>query len=75
VRENFNYEPEILTLYFVEEVQKISSHKTLEQIKEQVAKTEEVVETMKSGDFTATPGFHCDWCDYKDLCPFAQKST
>lgn len=74
VRENFNYEPEILTLYFVEEVTKVSSHKTLEQIKEQVAKTEEVVEIMKKGDFTATPGFHCDWCDYKDLCPFAQKS-
>ncbi|PIS22670.1 hypothetical protein COT50_00715, partial [candidate division WWE3 bacterium CG08_land_8_20_14_0_20_41_10] len=37
VRENFNYEPEILTLYFVEEVTKVSSHKTLEQIKEQVA--------------------------------------
>lgn len=73
VRENFKYEPEILTLYFVEEVTKVSSHKTLEQIKEQVAKTEEVVETMKSGDFTATPGFHCDWCDYKELCPFAQK--
>lgn len=75
VRENFNYEPEILTLYFVEEVQKVSSRKTLEQIKEQVAKTEEVVEIMKSGDFTATPGKHCEWCGYKDLCPLAQKAT
>lgn len=74
VRETLKYEPEILTLYFVEDVQKISSHKTLEEIKEQVAKTEEVVETMKSGDFTATPGMHCSWCDYRDICPFAQKT-
>ncbi len=73
VRETLNYEPELLTLYFVEDTQKVSSHKTLEQIRAQVAKTEEVVETMKSGDFTATPGFHCDWCDYKDLCPFAKE--
>lgn len=75
VRENFNYEPELLTLYFVEDVTKVSSRKTLAQIKDQVAKTEEVVEVMKSGDFKATPGFHCDWCDYKDLCPFAQKTS
>jgi len=73
VRETLKYEPEILTLYFVEDVQKVSSRKTLEQIKEQVAKAEEVVEIMKSGDFTATPGKHCDWCDYKNICPFAQK--
>lgn len=74
VREILNYEPEILTLYFVEETQKVSAHKTLAQIEEQVAKTEEVVETMKSGNFIPTPGKHCEWCDYKDLCPFAQKN-
>ena len=75
VRENFNYDPEVLTLYFVEEVAKVSSHKSLEEIKEQVAKTEGVVEIMKSGNFKATPGFHCEWCDYKDLCPYAQKGN
>jgi RecB family exonuclease len=75
VRETLGYEPEVLTLYFVEEGQRVSSHKTLEQIKEQVGKAEEVVEVMKSGDFTPTPGKHCEWCDYKNLCPFAQKGN
>lgn len=74
VRETLKYEPEILTLYFVEDMQKVSSRKTLEQIKEQVAQAEEVVETMKLGDFKATPGMHCSWCDYRDICPFAQKN-
>lgn len=75
VRETLGYEPEVLTLYFVEEGQRVSSHKTLEQIKEQVGKAEEVVEVMRSGDFTPTPGKHCEWCDYKNLCPFAQKGN
>ncbi len=73
VYETLGYRPEVLTLYFVEEGQRVSSRKSLEQIKEQVGKAEEVVEVMKSGDFTATPGKHCEWCDYKDLCPFAQR--
>lgn len=74
VYQTSDYVPAKLTLYFVEEGQRVSSQKSIEQIKDQVNKAEEVVEVMKSGDFTATPGKHCDWCDYKDLCPFAQKN-
>ena len=74
IRENLGLEPEILSLYFVEDMQKVSSRKSLDQVKKQVAEAEEVVETMKSGNFPATPGKHCDWCDYKDICPHAQKN-
>lgn len=74
VRENLGLEPEVMSLYFVEDLQKISSRKTLDQVKEQVAEAEEVVETMKSGKFPPTPGKHCEWCDYKDICPYAQKN-
>lgn len=74
VRESLGLEPEVLSLYFIEDLRKVSSRKSLEQIKKQVAQAEEIVETMKSGKFPPTPGKHCEWCDYKDLCPYAQKS-
>ncbi|MFH1294969.1 MAG: ATP-dependent DNA helicase, partial [bacterium] len=75
VHQTLNYEPETLSLYFVEALEKVSTHKTPDQIARDVQKAESIVETMKSGDFTATPGYHCEWCDYKDLCPFAQKGV
>jgi hypothetical protein len=28
---------------------------------------------MKKGKFEATPGKHRTWCDFKDICRFAQK--
>ena len=27
---------------------------------------------MKNSDFGATPGFHCQFCDFKDICEFRQ---
>lgn len=73
VWQTLHYEPEVLSHYYIEDSQKVVSRKTMEEIKAQVAKAEEVVETMKSGDFTPNPGFNCEWCEYKDLCPAAQK--
>ncbi len=75
VRESLGFEPEVLSLYFIEDLQKVSSRKSLDQIKEQVTEAEGVVETMKSGSFPPTPGKHCEWCDYNGLCPYAQKNS
>jgi len=30
------------------------------------------VEAIKSSDFKPTPGFGCNYCDFKDICEFAQ---
>lgn len=27
-------------------------------------------ERVVEGEFTATPGPHCDWCDFRDRCPY-----
>ena len=27
-------------------------------------------DSVAAGSFTATPGPHCDWCDFRDRCPF-----
>jgi len=31
------------------------------------------IEAIKRGDFTATPGWQCQYCDFKDICDHAQR--
>ncbi len=30
-------------------------------------------DALTKSDFSAKPGFHCQYCDFKDICEFAQK--
>jgi len=30
------------------------------------------LERIKGGDFTATPGFHCHYCDFNSICEYAE---
>jgi len=32
------------------------------------------VDEMKKGKFEATPGIHCAYCDYKNICPYSYNS-
>ncbi len=61
--------PERVTLYFTESAQRLSTTRTDEQLD---AARDEILERAArsaSGDFTATPGKACDWCDYRAMCP------
>jgi DNA helicase-2/ATP-dependent DNA helicase PcrA len=72
VKEALGYEPKMMSLYFVETGEKVSTTRTTAQLskaKEEVAK---IVGEIKSADFKATPGMHCSWCAYKNICPFAK---
>jgi DNA helicase-2/ATP-dependent DNA helicase PcrA len=67
-------DPKLLSLYFVEAGQKISTTRTEEQFNKTEEEVAEVVVEMKKGKFGATPGAHCAFCDYKNICPFSYKS-
>lgn len=62
--------PEEVTVsfYFLENQEKVStvkSQESLEEVKEKViAKAEEIAKS----DFSPTPGFACQFCEYKTLC-------
>jgi putative RecB family exonuclease len=73
VKEALKLEPKKMSLYFVESGQKISTTRTVKQLKDKKEEVIEIVNEMKTGDFTAQPGMQCTWCDYKDICPFAYK--
>ena len=61
--------PARVTLYFPESATRLSTTRTDEQLD---AAREEIlarVRPIRAGDFGATPGRVCDWCDYRAICP------
>jgi len=72
-KEALNLNPKKMTLYYVETGEKVSTTRTNRQIEAEKEKIKGVVKGIKKGDFEPTPGKHCSWCDYKEICPFAQK--
>jgi len=63
-------DPKLLSLYFVESGTKISTTRTEEQLKKVENEVTNTVAEMKKGNFEATPGMHCAFCDYRNICPF-----
>lgn len=66
----YNKKPQdvIVSFYFLESQEKMSTTRTQQQIneaKEHIAKTAEAIERS---DFTPTPGRHCDFCEYRLIC-------
>jgi hypothetical protein len=58
-----------VTLYFTEAATRRSTTRTDEQLD---AAREDLVaraERIRSGDFAATPGKPCYFCDYAAMCP------
>ncbi|MFZ5424465.1 MAG: ATP-dependent helicase [Patescibacteria group bacterium] len=72
-KEALGLNPKKLTYYYVEAGEKLSTERTDVQLEKQKLKVVETVEKIKEGDFNPKPGMHCNWCDYKDICPHAYK--
>ncbi|MDP2632037.1 MAG: ATP-dependent DNA helicase [Candidatus Uhrbacteria bacterium] len=61
-----------LTYHFLEDNSTVSfeaTEKDVERLKDEILST---VADIKSSSFKATPGFHCQYCDFKDICEFSQ---
>jgi len=73
-KEALKLDPKKLSLYFVETDQKISTTRTEKQLEDKKKEIAEEIRKIRSGDFHATPGMHCSYCDYKHICPHAYKN-
>jgi len=65
--------PQELTYYYLNEYKKVSfigSEKEKEALKEKIV---EEIEKIEKSDFKATPGWQCSYCDFKDICDFAER--
>lgn len=58
-----------LTLYYLKHGTKLSTKKTLEQLKEEKERIFDLFEEIKKSDFQAKTSPLCDWCDYQEICP------
>ncbi len=61
-----------LTYYYLEDGSRVSflgGAKEKEKVKSMIIKTDN---EMKESDFSARPGWHCRFCDFKDICEFRQ---
>jgi DNA helicase-2/ATP-dependent DNA helicase PcrA len=71
--EVFKIKPKELIYYYLNEGKKASflgSEKEITQLKEKILAE---IEEIKTSDFKATPGWQCAFCDFKDICDFAER--
>ncbi|MDP2945919.1 MAG: PD-(D/E)XK nuclease family protein, partial [bacterium] len=73
--ESLGLKPVELGYYYLGEGEMISflgSEKEKDDLKIKII---EQVEQIKTSDFSAKPGWHCQFCDFKSICEFASKNN
>ena len=71
--EIFKLKPRELVYYYLNEGKKASflgSEKEIGELKEKIIQE---IEEIKSSSFKATPGRQCAFCDFRDICDFAER--
>jgi len=72
-KEVFGIKPKELIYHYLNENHKISflgKDMEIEKMKEKIIQE---IEEIKTSDFKATPGWQCAYCDFKDICDFAER--
>ena len=65
--------PKRLTFHYLEDNSKVhfvAKDKELIELQEKIV---DRVQNIRSSSFNATPGFHCKFCDFADICSFRAK--
>ncbi|MDD5098627.1 MAG: PD-(D/E)XK nuclease family protein, partial [Candidatus Pacebacteria bacterium] len=57
-----------LTYYYLEDGSTCSFSPKDEEIEKTEEKIREVIKRIKRSNFKPTPGWHCQYCDYKNIC-------
>jgi RecB family exonuclease len=74
LRRVFQINPDLLRLSYVEEARDEETTRTTDDDAHTAQRVEETATRIRSGDFTAKPGFHCRFCDFRNICDFAKLS-
>ncbi|MCK5044366.1 UvrD-helicase domain-containing protein [Candidatus Parcubacteria bacterium] len=72
-QEVLGLEPKKLTYYYLTEGKKLSFLGSKEETAKQKEKMMTKIEQIKKGDFSPTPGWQCQFCDFKSICEYVQK--
>jgi len=72
-KEVFNMNPKELIYHYLNNNRKVSFLGTEKEIAKMKEKIIQEIEEIKTSDFKATPGWQCAFCDFKDICDFAER--
>ena len=72
-REKWDFEAERLAFYNVADNSEVSCRRDQKQLDDACERVARVAEEIKRGNFDPTPGFHCGWCAYRNLCPATEE--
>ena len=72
-REKWGYRAERLVFYNLEENAAVFTSRSELQLRQAKLKVEEVAENVAAGRFDPKPGFYCNFCSYRNLCPATEK--
>jgi DNA helicase-2/ATP-dependent DNA helicase PcrA len=61
-----------LTYHYLEDNSQVHFEAKPEEKEKLEYEVLDAYEALKKSDFSAKPGFHCQYCDFKDICEFAQ---
>ncbi len=73
VQEIFQRQPLTLSYYFLEDNKSVVEEVDLEKMEKVRIWATTIIEQIKEGEFKPTPGFHCKYCDYYDICEYRAK--
>ena len=62
-----------LTYHYLDDAKKMSFLGSDNDIENQKEKIIQDIEKIKNSEFDPTPGWQCQYCDFKDICDFAQR--
>lgn len=72
VRDAFGLKPHLLSYYFLDEGEKLSFLGEEKDIEKEREKIISQMKEIKKSKFPAKPGWHCKYCDFRDICEFSQ---
>ncbi len=72
-QEVLHIKPKQLAYYYLEDGKVASFLGSDIDLENQKAKIVEEIEKIKNSEFEPTPGWQCQYCDFKDICDFAQR--
>ena len=72
-QEKWGYQADRLIFYNLEEAAGVTTSRDRLQLEEAKAKVKDVAERIEAGEFDPTPGYHCRFCSYRNLCPATEK--
>jgi DNA helicase-2/ATP-dependent DNA helicase PcrA len=75
VKAKWGYEVERLVFHNIEEDAAVSTLRSAIQMQEARAEVEKVAQQIADGKFEANPGFYCNFCSYRNLCPATEKRS